>query len=362
MFRITMLPAADGDCFLVETASAAGTHRLLIDGGRTATARDYLRPLIAGLAPRPGPTIDLMVLTHVDADHIEGLLDLVGADDAPTVREVWFNEMRHLKLAAGLRPAPRAVQPIPTLNVAQGMSFAKLVHDRGYGWNTTLGGGPVMIDGGAGKLPSFPLSSGAMLTLLGPPREKLVAFMRDWSKAIIDFNQSPEAVLAKRVIPLPTVQNVDALARDRDAADTKKPNGTSISFVLEHERRRVMFGADAHPDDLADALRRFQPQGQRIPFDVVKVPHHGSAANNTSQLIHLLESPLWLISSNGAVHHHPDPEAIARIVLAEPRDKKLLFNYATQYNQVWGSEELRAHFGYKVEFAPDDEAKVVDLV
>ncbi|MFH0298516.1 MBL fold metallo-hydrolase [Bradyrhizobium sp. 31Argb] len=248
MFRITMLPAADGDCFLVETASAAGTHRLLVDGGRSATARDYLRPLIAGLAPRPGPTIDLMVLTHVDADHIEGLLDLVSADDAPTVREVWFNEMRHLKLAAGLRPAPRTEKPIPTLNVPQGISFAKLVHDRGHGWNTTLSDGPVMIEG-SGKLPSFRLSSGAVLTLLGPPREKLVAFMNDWSKAIIDFNHPPEAVLAKRVIPLPTVQNVEALARDRDAADTKKPNGTSISFVLEHKRRRVMF-ATATPQSI----------------------------------------------------------------------------------------------------------------
>ncbi|MGJ5040641.1 MBL fold metallo-hydrolase [Bradyrhizobium sp. HKCCYLRH1062] len=362
MFRITMLPAADGDCFLVETASAAGTHRLLIDGGRTATARHYLRPLIAGLAPRPGPTIDLMVLTHVDADHIEGLLDLVGADDAPTIRELWFNEMRHLKLAKDLRPAPRAGKPIPTLNVPQGISFAKLVHDRGYGWNTTLRNGPVMIDGGTGKLPSFCLSSGAVLTLLGPPREKLAAFAQDWSKAILNFNQTPEVVLTKRVIPVPTVQNVEALARDRDVADTKKPNGTSISFVLEHEHRRVMFSADGHPDDLASALRRFQPQDQRIRFDAIKVPHHGSAANNTSQLIDLLDSPLWLISSNGAVHRHPDPEAIARIVLAESRGKKLVFNYATQYNKVWARDELHARFGYKVEFAPSGEAKVIDLV
>jgi hypothetical protein len=160
---------------------------------------------------------------------------------------------------------------------------------------------------------------------------------------------------------VPTVDNVPIIAGQLDSADDKKANGTSIVFIIEHANRRVLFGADAHPDDLAFALRRFQPEGERIYFDAVKAPHHGSAANNTSQLVNVLESPIWLISSDGSRHRHPDPEAIARIVLAQPKQKKLMFNYSTPFNLVWGPSELRSRFEYQVEFGQDGQSCVVDL-
>jgi hypothetical protein len=360
MFRISMLPAADGDCFLVETSGPAGTHRLLIDGGRQATARTYLRPLIATLAPVDSFMIDLMVLTHVDADHIEGLLDLLGADDAPRFRGVWFNDYRHLKIAAGLappeaRPAPRT----PVLGVRQGIDFATAVARHRCEWNAAFAGGPVMVEP-QGQLPRFPLASGATVTLLGPPKIKLAAFLDEWTAEVRRLTKKT-AVLARRQLPIPTVENLARLATERDEPDDKKPNGTSIAFVLAHEGRRVLFGADAHPDDLAHTLRRFEPGAERIRFDAVKVVHHGSAANNTSDLTGLLECPVWLVSTDGSRHRHPDPEAIARIVLAQGPGKKLLFNYATRYNQVWQSPDLCEKFNYQVQYAPEGQRTVINL-
>jgi beta-lactamase superfamily II metal-dependent hydrolase len=151
------------------------------------------------------------------------------------------------------------------------------------------------------------------------------------------------------------------MATERDEPDTTKPNGTSIAFALAHDNRRVLFGADAHPDDLAQALRRLEPEAERIHFDAVKVIHHGSAANNTSQLTGLLESPLWLISTDGSRHRHPDPEAIARIVLTKSAGKKLLFNYATRYNRVWENAELQVHFDYRVEYGPQGQPSAINL-
>ncbi|WEZ85493.1 hypothetical protein P6U16_25845 (plasmid) [Rhizobium sp. 32-5/1] len=68
---ISMLCADDGDCLFVEAAG----FRLLVDGGRARAGTGALPAFLASLPPRAGrPTIDLMILTHVDADHIEGLL------------------------------------------------------------------------------------------------------------------------------------------------------------------------------------------------------------------------------------------------------------------------------------------------
>lgn len=123
----------------------------------------------------------------------------------------------------------------------------------------------------------------------------------------------------------------------------------------------MLFGADAHPDDLARALRRYDPGDGKIHFDAVKVVHLGSAGNNTSELIGLLESSLWLVSTNGSRHRHPDPEAIARIVLSKPAGKKLQFNYATKYNKVWENADLQARFDYTVGYGPDAQPTVIDL-
>jgi flavorubredoxin len=103
-----MLPADDGDCFFVETGNEDYIYRILIDGGRRRCSREYLRPLIACLPLRDGPSVDLVVITHIDSDHVEGLLDLLMDDALPSVGEIWFNDLHHLKIARG---EPQRSQP-----------------------------------------------------------------------------------------------------------------------------------------------------------------------------------------------------------------------------------------------------------
>ena len=58
MFRITMLPAEDGDCLLIETGEDAAPHRILIDGGRKRTGTQVLHndPGAGGGRCRSGAT------------------------------------------------------------------------------------------------------------------------------------------------------------------------------------------------------------------------------------------------------------------------------------------------------------------
>ncbi len=350
-----MLPARDGDCLFVEVGPAEAPFRILIDGGRRATA-----PAILGLMETlPGP-LDLMVLTHVDADHIEGLLEISLGNDALPVAELWFNGVSHTETAAGhpnqkpTWPPPAArVGTVPVLNAQQAVRFANAIRKREWAWNRSFAGGPIMIDNG--PLPAVPLPCGGRIVLLGPPRNKLAAMRNLMISAFQQLGADTPRTLA---LPThPPIDDLVALAKTPSTPDTTIPNGASIAFVLEHGQRRVLFTADAHPTDLAASLQLYQPGDQPVRFDAIKVPHHGSARNNTEALLAMVASPLWLVSTNGAKHGHPDPSAIARIVLANEPSKIIQFNYRTAHNEIWAVDALQQKHRFSVRF---NEEAVID--
>src|SRR5947207_727960 len=97
-FQIHMLPAHHGDCLLIEYGKAAPYHWVLIDGGTDSTWKDLEAAL--GKIPQAERKLELLVVTHIDADHIGGALKLF--DNLPadiSFDEVWFNGYRHLKEA-----------------------------------------------------------------------------------------------------------------------------------------------------------------------------------------------------------------------------------------------------------------------
>ncbi|MGM4914931.1 ComEC/Rec2 family competence protein [Rhizobium sp. 768_B6_N1_8] len=345
---ITMLPARDGDCLFVE----ARDFRLLIDGGRSQTGKIELPDFLANLPARAGkPTIDLMVLTHVDADHIAGLLTFLAKPGAVTIGEVWFNGLDHHKKAAGLFVPPPATipkkTPVGTLNVAQALNFHQLVQAHQIPWNQKSAGAAIMIEQGS-PLPRFDLCNGLSLTLLGPPKQKLAKFYPQWVAAVRGLNLPP--TLAARPKTVPTIDNLAVLAAEEDLEDQTLPNGASIAFVLEisdgKAMKRILFAADAHPDDLVDGLKHYSGDA-RVFFDAIKVSHHGSAKSNTSALIARLSSPRWLVSTDGSRHGHPDSEAIARIVLSAEKGTTLIFNYRSPVNKHWDGDQLKRKFGYE---------------
>ncbi|MDW9593537.1 hypothetical protein GOA63_15115 [Sinorhizobium meliloti] len=367
MFRITVLPAEDGDCLFVETG--ARPHRILIDGGRSKTARGPLTFLLDGLQPRTGAAIDLMVLSHVDADHIEGVLDILETRTDIAPGNIWFNGLNACRVADGKSPLTR--KPVgtsvrqtqaPILSALQGEKFSQSICEKNWAWNKGWKDAAVMVEPDE-PLPTVELDGGARLILLGPTRSSLAALRSEWERTVRKeiAKEMPGVLGGKRGAAHLPGRAAEFYAAKRDEPDDAVPNGSSITFVLECDGKRALFAADAHPDDLATALERYQPGGGRICFDAIKVAHHGSAANNTSPLLARLQSPLWLVSSNGSRHGHPDPEAIARIVLT-PAAKRLVFNYHSEYSDVWNDELAGSAYNYTCQFPVENgDCTVIDL-
>ena len=92
MISIEVLPAAHGDAIWIEYGSGPEVHRVLIDGGPANTYELGLRRRILE-QERDDCKLDLMVVTHIDADHIDGALIMLQelARLKVHIQELWFN-------------------------------------------------------------------------------------------------------------------------------------------------------------------------------------------------------------------------------------------------------------------------------
>src|SRR5213593_4715144 len=87
-----MLPANHGDCILIEWGAKQSPRRILVDGGPT-----YAWKRLGGLFGKTALNFDLVVITHIDFDHIGGVLQFLAKPPAGvSVDQVWFNAYQHL--------------------------------------------------------------------------------------------------------------------------------------------------------------------------------------------------------------------------------------------------------------------------
>jgi glyoxylase-like metal-dependent hydrolase (beta-lactamase superfamily II) len=96
MLRIEMLPARQGDALWIEYGEdPQRPHRVLCDAGTPGTW-PVVQARIADL-PEGQRAFELLVVSHVDADHIGGSLPLLTDTRlGATFDDVWFNGWRHL--------------------------------------------------------------------------------------------------------------------------------------------------------------------------------------------------------------------------------------------------------------------------
>jgi hypothetical protein len=355
VFRLTMLPASEGDCLILSYGpSEKALRHIVVDGGRKATwpaLSDRLKTIAAR-----GEQVELLLLTHIDADHIDGLLEL-AEDPAPPLipKAVWYNgfdQLGTLTPAGGLQP----------FGFRAGDDYSKALAKLGWPVNAAFGENAIFLDG---KPEPFDFA-GLTLTLLSPDTGKLEALRTQWQKWRDPKPAAGPGTVAAAGIeafgkrPFPAVLDVEKLYK-ASSLDKTAPNGSSIAIIAEYAGRRVLLGADAHPDLILKSLEALMDGHGSCHIDLVKLPHHGSRANVTKEILELLDCGRFAISTSGAVFGHPDPEAIARILKFCPVDERILyFNYASERTTPWNAEDLRTQYNYSCAF-PSDPAGGISI-
>lgn len=321
MFQIEMLPAQRGDALWLTYGEPPALRHVLVDAGPSETIGTLVPELERRIAALPGRTnrIELLTTTHIDADHIQGIVSLLsGPGRVPLFRDIWFNGFKHL-------PAP------DTLGAPDGEQLTALLDSEPKRWNKAFKGGPVVVPETGPA--TIELEGGLQLTLLSPTTAGLAKLVPKWQRecekaGLIPGHGAEVPRSAQREDLLGF--DIDLLAGARYSRDRAEANGSSIAFVATFGGKSVLCAADAHSEVLEQSLDRLGPGPHR--FTAVKISHHGSKANLGPAFLERVRSRNWLVSTNGAKFGHPDPETLARIVTTQAKPV-FHVNYVTPHVQ-----------------------------
>lgn len=380
MFHVEMLPAAHGDTIWISYGSPAAPRRILIDGGLRYTY-NYLRERILALPPGHR-RFELLVVTHVDGDHIEGVVRLLQ-DQALglEIGDIWFNGQPQLDKL----PDPAA----DGLGPEQGEFLGALIRRREQEgekplWNTHFGGDAVVVQKD-GPLPTWH-RHGLTLTVIAPGLRQLLTLKDNWAQVLADAGfQSGDvdgalAALAKRKdLQAPDELGgepeeedesefdeastgddfADVLGEDERefGSDDTAANGSSIALLAEYEGRRALLAGDAYAQVMVSGLRRWleEESARRgrsvgtVDLDCYKVAHHGSVGNVTEEFLDLLRCRRYLFSSSGKQFGHPRERTVG-LILDKHRHRakaRLFFNYRTGQNEVWADPQRQKDRNYE---------------
>lgn len=353
ILRVEMLPAREGDCILIIYGEADRPCRVMVDGGRLATY-SAVRERFSRL-PDAERTFELLIVSHVDRDHIEGVLAMLEDPDPPVgFKDIWFNGYDHLR-----------DPDVETFGAVQGERLTVALQRHLDRWNAAFGGRSVEKRSGQNQIT---LDGGLEITLLSPDRKKLEAMVPVWKKECEEAGLIPGMAARRPALPddLERMGSIDInqLAGQAFVPDRAEANGTSIAILARYEEQQVLLTADSHADLLIESLRPLATaHGDRLRLDALKVPHHGSQHNLSTELLELVSCPRFLISTNGAYFGHPDAAAIARVIKHGGVRPELIFNYASDETLLWNNPRWKSRLGYATVY-PDPSQngnQVVDL-
>ena len=349
IFSLDVRRARKGDCLLLHFGPRDTPGLALIDGGPATVYQAHLRPRLEQLRQarhladnQPLP-VDLLMVSHVDDDHIQGILDLtkemIEAKDAHRpqrlrIASFWHNSFDAIlgnppkELTAALsghfgaaavggalpsdatldddvdwpdgRPADEEIHDTLKVlaSIEQGHRLRTDAAKLGLELNPEFDGKLVMV--GADPIDA---GRGLTLTVVGPMLPELQALHQKheaWLRDLKAKKKSPPAALAAFV-------------------DQSVPNLSSLVVLAAAGGRRMLLTGDARGDKILEGLQQvgaLAPGADSVVHvDLLKVPHHGSANNLTRGFFERVTADHYVFSGNGE-HGNPERESIEMLFAA----------------------------------------------
>jgi len=364
LIEIKSFEAGKGDAFLVSFGEDEKTQKhIMIDMGFGTTYSSFIKNDFLKLKRK---IIDLLVITHIDADHINGALKFIQENGEShkiiQVNEVWHNSYKHLQFTKEKRltisdeeisylksiinsniPKNEETGYSDISSYSNGSSFAGYLYDYKYNWNIKFNKKAVLVT----NYPIVKKIGDINIILLSPNQDKLNDLAENWlnelEKKKYNFTISDENIFDDAFeffnmhnkisdsnyssISGSDNLNFEELAKI-ESKDSSSTNGSSIAFIIEYKNKKLLFLGDAHEDIVYENLNKLKNNGCNLNFDLVKLSHHGSNENLSNRLLALIESKIFLVSTEGVYYNHPHVEAISKVVMKKTDYiKKIIFNY-----------------------------------
>lgn len=352
--RFEFLPAFKGDSFLIHGGTEDEPVLIVVDGGPKGTYEQHLRKRLMAireerdLQQEEPLVIDLVIVSHVDDDHINGLIDLfeemreaviAGRQPLFEVRELWHNSFDEIirngevrgqtaqfgaaSVAAAIAQDDDEDQPEPDAglrhdaalilqSVEQGHRLRELALSNELGITINGDGGGLMMTR-AGEQMVHEIG-GIRFTVVGPREEELAALEEkhdDWLRR--------RQEQGKPVTPGSLLQSL---------TDESVANLSSIVLLAARDGKTALLTGDARSDFVLKGLEEIGlvAPGGTYEVGLLKMPHHGSDRNVDEDFLRRVTAPAYLFTGNG---EHGNPERATFEMLARARPDATMDFYLT---------------------------------
>ncbi|MFT5661409.1 MAG: beta-lactamase superfamily II metal-dependent hydrolase [Sulfurimonas sp.] len=325
MFNVSFLHAGGGDSIFVTYLDNKNIHRnILIDGGTGKVYQNALKDIVEKI-----DQLDLVIVTHIDLDHIGGINKLLESKHSKKIKKIYFNSADLIKKTNS-----------SMISISDGIKLTEFIQEQGI----EIFNDNIVEDEEFNE-------NGLSIKFLSPTIEALYHLNNSWTQ------YEEEQSLISSTFTNDT-RLLSEIAKDKfeEKSLTKDvANWSSLAFIISYEGVSILLLGDAKDSVLVKSLKSNKYTSvNRCQVDYVKVSHHGSKYNTSIDFLSLIESNNFIFSTNGT-HNHPDIETIARIICHPERDycKKinLYFNYPKseyeQKNVRLPTQEEEAEFNFQ---------------
>ena len=357
-FSLDVRRARKGDCLLLHYGTEQNPGLIMIDGGPKAVYGPHLRPRLEEIRKQRVKgnkplQVDLLMVSHVDDDHIQGILDLTrelrkAADEQkpPLVQllGLWHNSFdniishntKELTTAVTGQFGPASVNGAAEFSddqvveveehyeeadvdpeeakelvssslkvlasIAQGAQLRLDAERLDVPINDEFGGGLIITNENAEPID---LGNGLTFKIAGPMLPEVDALRKkhlEWLKKLKEEGKKPSEVLAAYV-------------------DSSVPNLSSLVLLAEVKGKRMLLTGDARGDRILEGLEKagLMEKGGKIEVELLKVPHHGSDNNIDEDFFERTIAKHYVFSGNGE-HGNPERESLEMLLKARGDD------------------------------------------
>ncbi len=391
--RIRVFDGGKGDCLLL---TSANDQHILVDGGHVPfIGFDHYSHAVAdrlGELRDNGEELDLVCVSHIDQDHIGGVLRLLRDELAwrihqhqkdqglapdepdnarpPVIREIWHNAFHELishnrraiaDAIAASQAARLALAPTGEVDaddefidgLATSMNEAarvsRLISDNQLGipLNETFGKKLVMDRPDSKDM----VRGDFTVSVLGPTKGQLIALRKEWN----DWLRSVDGKRQIKRIREDAAEHEDALENADlagflanalgpaigDRTTVTDENVASIIMLVEEGDQNILLTGDARDDHIHEALERSgKTDGGHIHLNVLKIQHHGSKNNFSEDFAKKVTADHYLFCGNGG-HHNPHKDVVRRLLDSRlgPASKKSPNAQVDQPFKLWFSAD-----------------------
>lgn len=332
MFNIKVLNALNGDCIIVSYGEEE-QHYIIIDGGQGRLCFQQLCKYVDSVK-KAGNKIDVLILTHIDSDHIDGIIRLLSKKtfDFSMIEEMWFNFGKGLHDMLGISGVNKKVSLYNTateISWRQGVDLEEKIQKAGVKRRFVT------------KLEKLSVG-GAEITILSPSKEVL--------KKFAEQDKEEEKPTTQIAYSNDYQKSIFELSRKEVERQISLTNKSSIACLFEFVGKSILLLGDADADEIVKSLTELgYSKKNKLKVDFCKIAHHASKHNTTNELIQMIDCSNYIISTQQTAKGRPSKECLSRIICNSEKPISFFCNYELDWNKIFTKEEfLKYHMKFLV--------------